>query len=87
MSEYFETYTESHDGIEGEFYCEVQDGLIIRHVSVFNGVYYWATPNEYFNGQYDFTDQPEFGEPDESTRSISQDEFDKIWNTALRQGN
>lgn len=51
---------------------------------VFYGVYYWATLNECFNGQYDFTDQPEFGEPDESTLSISQSEFDKIWNTALR---
>lgn len=85
MSEYFETYTESHDGIEGKFYCEVIDGFISRHISIFNGVYYWATLNECFSEQYDFTDQPEFGKPDESTFAISKNEFNKLWNTALRQ--
>jgi len=49
MNEYFKTYTESHDGIEGTFYCEVEKGLIIRHISVFEGVFYWATPKEYFH--------------------------------------
>ncbi|WP_342370711.1 hypothetical protein [Acinetobacter sp. D009] len=85
MNEYFKTYTESHDGIEGTFYCEVEKGLIIRHISVFEGIFYWATPKEYFHEQYDFTDQPEFGEADESAISISKAEFDVTWNHAVRQ--
>lgn len=85
MIEYFSTYAESATGQEGVFYCEVKDGIIQRHVTVFDGRYYWATPNDCFDEQYDFTERSEFGAPDETTVSLSGDDFRKIWEFAIAQ--
>lgn len=85
MNGYFREYIESHEGEEGDFYCEVKDGLIIRHVSVFNDIYYWATRQDCYDGEYDFTSSPEFDVLDNSVMIVSKDEFERIWNVAISQ--
>lgn len=85
MFQYFDSYAESLTGQEGRFYCEVHDGLIVRHVMFFDGVYYWATREESFDELYDFTERPEFGLPDATTVAMSADEFAKIWDIAIAQ--
>jgi len=85
VASYFKTYMESHIGDEGEFFCEVEDGLITRHVSVFNGIYYWATRNDSFDSEYDFTSRPEFDPIEERAEAVSAKEFETIWDLAIRQ--
>lgn len=84
MSKFFRIYTESHEGLEGKFYCEVQNGFIVRQVNVFDDRYYWATPEHCNNEQYDFTDRPEFSEPNQWATRISQEEFESVWRIATR---
>jgi hypothetical protein len=84
VKEFFRSYTESHEGAVGDFYCEVDDGLIVRHVSVFPEGSYWATPSSYNDERYDFTDRPEFGDPDSTTERISQGDFERVWDLATR---
>lgn len=81
---YFKSYTESLEGDEGVFYCEAENGEIVRHVSVFGDVMYWATPTDEFDEAYSFTDQPEF-DPSEYDAEIERDEFLALWTAALRQ--
>lgn len=82
---YFKCYSASNEGDEGFFYCEVEDGEIVRHVSVFGDTMYWATPTDEFDEVYAFTDQPEFS-PSERDAEIDRDEFLALWSAALRQG-
>jgi hypothetical protein len=82
---YFKCYSESNDGDEGLFYCEVEDGAIVRHVSVFGDILYWATPTDEFDEVYAFTDQPDF-DPSERDVEIERGEFLALWSAALRQG-
>lgn len=82
MKRYFQTYAESHDGDEGAYYCEVENGIIQRQINVFGDNYYWATPDAYFDERYDYTDQPEF-EPTSLEEEISAEEFYRIWQIAV----
>lgn len=81
---YFKSYTESDDGDEGVFYCEVENDEIVRHVSVFAHVMYWATPTDEFDELYSFTDQPQFCR-DEYDAEISAKEFLAMWTSAINQ--
>ena len=75
---YYKSYSESHNGDEGEFFCEVEDGVIVRHISVYGAVLYWATRTDEYDERYFFTDQPEF-EVNEKEEEISQEEFSRLW--------
>lgn len=81
---YYKSYSESDEGDEGEFFCEVKNGAITRHVSVFGTKLYWATPNDEFDERYFFTDQPEFQLTD-SEEEISEHDFSLVWDRAVRQ--
>jgi hypothetical protein len=81
---YYKSYSESHNGDEGKFYCEVKDGIITRHINVYGDALYWATPSGEYNEEYFFTDQPEF-ELTEDEEEISQEEFLSLWDKALSQ--
>jgi hypothetical protein len=81
---YYKSYSESHNGDEGLFYCEVKDGVITRHINVYDDVLYWATPSSEYDEEYFFTDQPEF-ELTEDEEEISQEEFLSLWGKALSQ--
>lgn len=82
---YFSAYTESMDGDEGVFYCEVGDGEITRHISVFGSIMYWATPEDELDEVYSFTDQPQF-DRSEYDAEITRERFLELWSVALRQG-
>ncbi|WP_018694168.1 hypothetical protein [Algicola sagamiensis] len=81
---YYKSYSESHNGDEGIFFCEVEDGVITRHISVYGEIMYWATPSDEFDEEYFFTDQPEF-EMTEEEEEISQEEFSLLWEKAVAQ--
>ncbi|MEM7151434.1 MAG: hypothetical protein AAF799_01270 [Myxococcota bacterium] len=83
---YFSAQVDSMDGDEdeGTFYCEVGDGQILRHISVFGGTMYWATPDAEFDEVYGFTDQPEF-DRSEYDAEITRERFLELWAAALRQ--
>ena len=85
MSGYYKHYAESHDGDVGECYYDVRDGLVVRQVSVFDGVYYWATLQNCYDEQYDFTEKPEFDESDVDSQSIPPEVFDAVWSAAIAQ--
>jgi hypothetical protein len=85
LGDYYKMYMESHEGDEGEFFCEVVDGLIVRHVSVFNRVYYWATREDSFDGEYDFTSRPEFDPAAERAKPVPAEAFEATWSLAIRQ--
>lgn len=81
---YYKSYTESHDGDEGEFFCEVNGDRITRHISIFNGTLYWATPSDEFDERYAYTDQTQFEFLD-SEVEIPEGEFLELWRKALEQ--
>lgn len=81
---YYKSYIESHKGDEGEFYCEVDNALITRHISVFRGIIFWATPTDEYDEQYFYTDQPHF-ELNETETEVSKDEFHYLWKKATEQ--
>ncbi|ABC30277.1 hypothetical protein HCH_03534 [Hahella chejuensis KCTC 2396] len=81
---YYKSYTESHDGEEGFYYCEVKNGLITRQINAFNNVLYWATPSDEYDEEYFFTDQPEFS-LSKNDLEISSDEFLDLWKVATTQ--
>ncbi len=83
-SRFFRARSDSPDGEPGLFYCEVRDDEIVRHVSVYAGVMYWATPTDEFDERYAFTDQPEFDRA-EHDAEITAAEFHDLWRAALRQ--
>ena len=67
-----------------QFFCEVEGGVITRHVSVYGEILYWATPVDEYDEEYFFTDQPEF-ELTEEEEEISQEEFSRLWEKAVAQ--
>ncbi len=81
---YYKSRSESHKGDEGEFFCEVENGIITRHISLYNGVLYWATPSDEYDEEYFYTDQPEF-ELSEAEIEITTEEFFKLWEQAINQ--
>ena len=81
---YYRSYAESHRGDEGEFFCEVDNGMITRHISLYNNILYWATPSNQYDVAYFFTDQPEFELTDSETE-MTQEEFLNLWDRALNQ--
>lgn len=83
-SRFFRAYSDSPDGEAGVFCCEVRNAEIVRHVSVYAGVMYWATPTEEYDSDYAFTDQPEFDRV-EYDAEITAAEFHDLWSAALRQ--
>ncbi|PUA28481.1 MAG: hypothetical protein B0W54_18735 [Cellvibrio sp. 79] len=78
---YYKCYTESHEGMEGHFFCEVDNGIITRQINAFGDNLYWATPEAENNEEYFYTDQPEF-EPTDSDLEITEEEFKKLWDKA-----
>ncbi len=83
-SRFFKANSDSPDGESGVFYCEVRDAEIVRHVGVYAGVMYWATPTDEYDERYAFTDQPEFDRA-EYHAEITAAEFEELWRAALRQ--
>lgn len=85
MKSFYKTYTESHDGDVGDFYCEVQNGLITRQINKFSNFHYWATPENSFDERYDFTSHPEFDPTTGDCEVISENQFLLLWDFAMRQ--
>jgi hypothetical protein len=81
---YYKSYSESHNGDEGEFICEVENGIITRQINIYKGVLYWATPSDEYDEEYFYTDQPEF-EPTAKDVEITKDEFLNLWEQAINQ--
>jgi len=67
---------------KGFFYCEVLDGEITRHMSVFGDSYSWAILRDNFPPDYLFTEDPTFGDPISGDEQISKEEFDFVWEKA-----
>ncbi|MDW6093013.1 hypothetical protein SBX64_10670 [Vibrio rhizosphaerae] len=81
---FYKMYSESLDGDEGEFFCEVVDGLVVKQLHIYGENMYWATENSCNDPLYDFTDQPEFDPELIDCEEISSSEFLSMWNEALR---
>ena len=80
MNKYYKLYAESVDGNIGECYIEVDsDRLITKQVLVFGTSLYWATPEEFSDEMYLFTEQPEIDEEIDELESIEAEEFFAIW--------
>ena len=79
---FYKMYSESLDGYEGEYYCEVVNGLVIKQIHVYGSGIYWATENDEKDPMYDFTDQPEFDPEIVDCEEISKVEFINKWNEA-----
>lgn len=83
---YYKMYSESLEGQEGEFFCEIDDnGLLVRQIQVFGNKLYWATDDEEFDDSYPIGDQPEFNPKEYDCQEISVDLFEKTWQKSLNQ--
>lgn len=84
MTEHYRIDAISLDDEIGDYYFEVADGRIVRQINAFNGVLYWATPEECRDGHYDFTDRPQF-RPHGNEDIISEVFFNQLWARAMEQ--
>jgi len=84
---YYKMYAESLKGEVGEFYCEVDSGLLMRQIYHIGENIFWADEESEARGDYLLGDQRDFDESEIDCEEISKDEFVRLWELGKKKSN